>query len=142
VICDFPDPSNFSLGKLYSIAFYRQLRRVIAPGGYLVVQSTSPFVARKSFWCIVETLKYAGFTTSPYHVHVPSFGEWGFVLASESSFSPPTHLPEGLRFLSVASMPNYFSFPPDMAPVPVEANRLNNQVLVHYFEREWAVYSR
>ncbi len=142
VVCDFPDPSNFSLGKLYSTAFYRQLRRVLAPGGRLVVQSTSPFVAPKSFWCVVATLQSAGLRTLPYHVHVPSFGEWGFVVAGTDSVDLPRQLPDGLRFLSLATLPGYFDFPPDMAPVPVSVNRLNNQALVHYFEREWAAYSR
>jgi spermidine synthase len=25
----------------------------------------------------------------------------------------------------------------DMGPLPAEVNRLNNQVLVHYYEEEW-----
>ena len=34
-----------------------------------------------------------------------------------------------------------FEFPPDMARVPAEVNRLNNQSLVRYYEQEWARYS-
>jgi spermidine synthase len=30
-----------------------------------------------------------------------------------------------------------FRFPPDMKPLPVEANHLNNQRLVHYFQQDW-----
>jgi len=30
-----------------------------------------------------------------------------------------------------------FVFPKDMERVPAEVNRLNNQILVRYFEREW-----
>ena len=30
-----------------------------------------------------------------------------------------------------------FNFPKDMSRVPTEVNRLNNQVLVQYFESEW-----
>jgi len=30
-----------------------------------------------------------------------------------------------------------FAFPPDMAAVPVEVNRLDNQILVHYYGGEW-----
>jgi spermidine synthase len=29
-----------------------------------------------------------------------------------------------------------------MAPVPTEVNRLNNQALVHYYEREWSAVTR
>jgi spermidine synthase len=25
----------------------------------------------------------------------------------------------------------------DLGPLPVEVNRLNNQILVHYYETEW-----
>jgi spermidine synthase len=30
-----------------------------------------------------------------------------------------------------------FQFPNDMLPVDVEPNRLNDQALVRYYEREW-----
>jgi spermidine synthase len=30
-----------------------------------------------------------------------------------------------------------FTFPKDMSRVPTEPNRLNNQVLVQYYESEW-----
>ena len=82
----FPDPTNYSLGKLYTTAFYRRSRATSARRGRFVVQSTSPLFARKSFWCIVETLKQAGLQTYPYHVYVPSFGEWGFVMASTHEY--------------------------------------------------------
>jgi spermidine synthase len=137
VVIDFPDPTNFSLGKLYTTAFYRLLKKHISQGGFAVVQSTSPLFARQSFWCIVETLKNAGFETAPYHVYVPSFGEWGYVLAGHHRYVPPVTLPPGLKFLSAANLPGLFQFPNDMLPVPAEPNRLNDQTLVRYYEREW-----
>ena len=51
-------------------------------------------------------------------------------------------LPDRLRFLTVAILPELFTFPPDMARVPVEPNRLNTQVLVRYYEREWRELNR
>jgi spermidine synthase len=144
IVVDFPDPTNYSLGKLYTTAFYRLLRRHISPGGLVVVQSTSPMFARQSYWCIVDTLKQAGFSTWPYHVYVPSFGEWGFTLAGDpaTTWNPPAHLPEGLRFLTVATIPELFHFPADMTPVEAEVNRLNDQVLVRYYERDWKDIAR
>ena len=60
-VVDFPDPTNFSLGKLYTTAFYRLLAQAPQPRrDCAVVQSTSPLFARQSYWCIVETLKQAG----------------------------------------------------------------------------------
>ncbi len=140
IIADFPDPSNFSLGKLYTTAFYARVHAALRPRGALVVQCTSPWVARKSFWCVDETLRVSGFITEPYHLYVPSFGEWGFILASLEPLPMELRLPEGLKFITEASARDMFHFPPDMGPVQVEPNRLNNQMLVRYFEEEWAHY--
>ena len=142
VVIDFPDPTNYSLGKLYTTAFYRLLSRHVAAGGLVVVQSTSPMFARQSYWCIVETMKQAGLRTYPYHAYVPAFGEWGFVIGGRLPYEPPAHLPAGLRFLTVAQLPALFAFPTDMQAVPAEANRLNDQILVRYYEKEWREITR
>jgi spermidine synthase len=137
IVVDFPDPSNFSVGKLYTTTFYQLLDQHLAASGYAVVQSTSPLLARQSFWTVVSTLEAVGLTTKPYHAHVPSFGEWGFVLASRRPYRPPTTLPEGLKFLSAEGLPTLFHFPADMARIEMPPNRLSNQVLVQTFEAEW-----
>jgi spermidine synthase len=136
VVIDFPDPTNYALGKLYTTAFYRLLKRHLAPGAFVAVQSTSPLFARQSYWCIHDTMRAAGFNTWPYHVYVPSFGEWGYVLAGLGEYRQPT-VPEGLRFLDQNSLAGLFHFPADMARVPVEPNRLNDQTLVRYYDKEW-----
>jgi spermidine synthase len=142
VVIDFPDPTNFSLGKLYTTAFYRLLSRHVAAAGLVVVQSTSPMFARQSYWCIVETMKQAGFRTYPYHAYVPAFGEWGYVIGAREPYELPAALPAGLRFLTVAQLPALFQFPVDMQALPAEPNRLNDQVLVRYYEKEWREISR
>ena len=93
--------------------------------------------ARDSFWCRLNTLKQAGLKTYPYHVYVPSFGEWGFVLASSHEYTPPRSLPSGLRFVDVNGLPALFQFPPDMAPMNVPPNQLNDQVLVRLYDQDW-----
>ncbi len=137
VVVDFPDPTNFSIGKLYTLSFYALLEKRLAASGYAVIQTTSPLVARRSFWTVVQTVEAAGLTAAPYHAHVPSFGEWGFVIASRRPWRLPTALPEGLRYLTPHTLPLLFDFPADMARVPAEVNRLSNQVLVHTYEAEW-----
>jgi len=137
IVVDFPDPSSFAIGKLYTTSFYERLDRHLAAGGYAVVQSTSPLIARRSFWTVVATIEAVGLSTTPYHAHVPSFGEWGFVIASRRPWRRPTALPEGLRFLTLDGLGALLQFPPDMARVPAEPNRLSNQVLVQLFEQEW-----
>jgi len=142
VVLDFPDPSNFTLGKLYSTAFYRELFRAVSPSGLAVIQSTSPFVARRSFWCVDKTLQTVGFKTTPYHTMVPSFGEWGFIIAGKHPFQKPTRFIDGLKFMSPETLETMLSFPKDMNRVETEVNRLNNQALVRYFEDEWGRYLR
>src|SRR5690606_29859312 len=106
LIVDFPDPNNFSLGKLYTRRFYRLLAEAMHDQSVAVVQSTSPLQARKSFWCIVTTMERAGLSTQPYHASVPSFGVWGFVLARKVPFDPPVSLArDGLTFLTDAVLP-------------------------------------
>lgn len=137
VVVDFPDPNNFSLGKLYTTRFYALLKEHLKPDGAAVIQSTSPLFARQSFWCVDATLRAAGFQTRPYHVWVPSFGEWGYVLASIGPFVERHELPQDLKFLTKDTLPALYLFPKDMEQVPSEVNRLNNQVLVRYYEAEW-----
>ena len=140
IIVDFPDPTNFSIGKLYTNSFYALLDRQLAASGYAVIQTTSPLVARKSYWTVVNTLESVGLRAAPYHANVPSFGEWGFVVASRRPFSPVSQLsqlPAGLRFLNAQTLPLLFEFPVDMARVSAPINRLSNQELVHSYEQEW-----
>jgi spermidine synthase len=142
IIIDFPDPSSFSVGKLYSLSFYQLLYKALAPGGMAVVQSTSPYVAPRSYWCINKTLAAAGFSTTPYHNYVPSFGEWGYTLAAKNGqYKAPQNFVAGLKYLSDTIMQQMLVFPQDMLTnKPLAVNKLNNQELVHYFEEEWNTY--
>ena len=137
IVVDFPDPTNFAIGKLYTHSFYALLQQRLAASGYAVIQTTSPLIARHSFWTVVTTVESVGWSAMPYHAHVPSFGEWGFVIASYRPWRAPTELPPGLRFIERNSLALLFDFPPDMARVDAPVQRLSNQVLVHSYEREW-----
>jgi spermidine synthase len=139
IIVDFPDPVDYSVGKLYTDGFYRQVSRLLAPGGVAVVQSTSPLVAPMAYWTVATTLEAAGLFTRGYHVYVPSFGEWGFVLAAHGPVPPSANVPSG-RFLTPAIEPRLFDFPPDMARRPTPVNRLDNQILVREFSDAWSRY--
>ncbi len=139
IIVDLPDPNNFSLGKLYTRSFYRLVASHLRPDGAAVIQSTSPYLAPRSFWCIDRTLAAAGLSTRPYHAHVPSFGDWGFILATHQDVEPPTTLRDvPTRFLDDALLPTLFVFPRDQRPPRVDVNRLNDQLLVHYYEQDLA----
>lgn len=141
IIIDFPDPSNYALGKLYSTAFYQLVKQNLSDNGRVVVQSTSPLAAPNAYWCVAHTLEAVGFKTTPYHAYVPSFGEWGYVMTDFGyQDSAQANYPKGLRFLSPAVMQQMLNFPQDMEERKTDINKLNNQSLVNYFEKEWSRY--
>jgi spermidine synthase len=142
IIVDFPDPNTFQLGRLYTKAFYRRVLSRLSPGGAVSVQATSPLFARKSYWCVIETMRAAGFAVKPYQVPVPSFGVWGYALAKRTPFEAPAQVAHNiaLRYLNDDALESMFEIPADMQPVPVEINQLDNQALVRYYEREWRKY--
>ncbi len=116
VVADFPDPDDAGLAKLYSVELYGLVRRALAPGGRLVVQAGSPYFAQKAYWSVGASLEAAGFGVASYHVDVPSFGDWGFHLATPGSGAPPLRVqppPGGLRFLDAPTLAAAATFPPD-----------------------------
>ena len=140
-IIDFPDPNNFALGKLYTTRFYNLLKSKLKPDSAVVIQCTSPLIARNSYWCIIKTLEAVGFTVKPFQTTVPSFGVWGYALAKLQPFETPRHPPVNieLKFLSDNSFASMFEFSTDMMrpDEEIEINRLDNQALVRYYETEW-----
>jgi len=142
MIADFPDPDRASLAKLYSQGFYRQLLTHLAADGVLVTQATSPFFAPQAFACIAATLKSLDLAVTPYTVNVPSFGPWGFVLAS---FKPvevnQITLPVSTQFLTPELIDRLFTLPADLPQMKVEINRLVDPVLVRYLaDSRWSFY--
>lgn len=92
IICDFPDPSSPDLAKLYSMHFYGSLLKKLSHDGFIVQQSTSPYRAKEAFLCIGRTMKRAGLAAVPYHDHVPSFGEWGWWIATHPGYASESRL--------------------------------------------------
>lgn len=140
-IVDFPDPNNFALGKLYTTRFYNLLKSKLNAGAAVVIQCTSPLIARKSFWSIIKTLQATGFHVKPFQTTVPSFGIWGYALAKLRSFETPRNLPENieLKFLNEQTFASMFEFSLDtsLPEEEIEINRMDNQALVRYYETEW-----
>jgi spermidine synthase len=139
VIADFPDPSNYSLGKLYSTAFYHTLRQSVTDSALVVIQATSPYYAPKSYWCINRTILQAFSNTWPYHVMVPSFGEWGFIMATPMQRFELNNLRmvKDLRFYN-GDFQVLTAFGKDMDFRETDVNQLDNQILVRYFTEEWS----
>lgn len=83
LIVDLPDPSHPDLNKLYSTVFYKKLRQLLSGDGAISIQSTSPYHARDAFLTVGVTLRAAGFDfVERYHANIPSFGEWGWSIAT------------------------------------------------------------
>lgn len=140
IIIDFPDPSNYSLGKLYSTYFYKSLYESMTENTVITVQTTSPYYAPKSFWCIHETVASIYPNIIPYHTYVPSFGEWGFAIVSPNNqinFQLVKRKLNNLKFYNY-KLNDYTNFPEDMKASDIEINRLDNQSLVRYFDEEWS----
>ena len=137
IIADLPDPHDASLAKLYSVAFYKNLKKLLKPTGLLVAQIGSPFFGRSTFWTSVKTLETAGWKVRPYHVNVPSFGEWGFALCAQNKIQEPYTTHTG-KFHESKTEAALFDFPPDLRPPPgLTPNTMIRPVIVEHFRKDW-----
>jgi spermidine synthase len=136
-IVDLPDPSSYIDGKNYTRHFYERLAAALAPDGVAAVQATSPFGSPKTFAGIQSTLRAAGFATLAYHAAVPTFGDWGFLLASRTPIrSPGSDLD---RWLSGSNRREAFALPPDViATTEPGVSTLHDPVVVETFADERA----
>ena len=147
VICDFPDARSVALAKLYSVEFYRRVERVLAPGGMVVVQSSSPWHASRVFRCIGTTLAEAGFEVAPFHQNVPSFGHWGWHMAWRAGeIEPPARRLASLDTLRVetgyatpAVLAAAFEFGEGLVDRTgeIRANTKMRPVILEYERRSW-----
>jgi spermidine synthase len=138
ILSDLPDPTTESLAKLYSVELYRLVREHLAMGGVAAVQSTSPFFARKAYWAIEAALRAARLQTLPYHVYIPSFGDWGFHLAAHGPPRVPERLPVEARFLTPDVLRASLVFDGDITRVDVPVNSLQQPVLQGLYLAGWS----
>ena len=143
IVVDFPDPTNFSIGKLYTRTFYELVERHLAASGYAVVQTTSPLIARKSFWTVATTIEAAGLDGDAVPRARAELRRVGLHRRRPPAVpAVARRCRRACASSTVAGLPALFDFPPDMARVPAEVNRLSNQVLVQTFEDEWGKVQR
>ncbi|MFV0359160.1 polyamine aminopropyltransferase [Tropicimonas sp.] len=149
IVADLPDPRNLALSKLYSAEFYRLMVQRLNFGGAFVTQAGSPLYARTAFWSIVATLEDVPspdapgtrLSVIPYHVHVPSFGEWGFALARAMPAAPAIpSLPEDLRYLSPQVWLAAQIFGADTGRVAAEINSIRTHPLARYYRQGWEAW--
>lgn len=147
IIVDLPDPSHPDLNKVYSVNFYYRLKYLLNADGVIAIQSTSPFHAKDAFISIAKTLAEAGFNTEQYHQNIPSFGEWGWTIASKAG-APVSERLQGLSKLDVNTswltlplMQAAFIFNKDFYQDKdkVKVNHLGSNVLYQYHQQAWQV---
>ncbi len=154
ILIDLPDPSNESLGKLYSKEFYGLIKKVLAADGVVVTQSTSPYFAPDAFWCIHNTMDTVFERTIPYQTYVPTFGQWGFNVAVNDQGRFPNSAPPAdvvmnilkenltkedltLKYMNPEMLPSMFVFGGDRKERITEINKLQNQILINLYEKNW-----
>ncbi len=149
VYMDFPDPSTVDLARLYSREFLQRLSRLLAPGGVLCSQATSPLFSWEAFLCIGRTFSDAGLeNVRHWHTHVPTMGEWGWVMGQKAPARFPqdldsllTHarLPEGLKYYNAELAPALFRFGAGLAAdsLQIRPNSSSTPVLYEYYGRSF-----
>lgn len=149
IIIDLPDPNNEALNKLYTWEFYSLVRNHLAPSGFVSIQSTSPVFATEAFWTISKTVKSTGLHVKNYHLDIPSFGNWGFTVASRDSFEMNNiKLSVDTEYLSEEMIPSLFQFGKDEdetitidgKTIELPVNRLNEPNLLDLYEKGWNFY--
>jgi spermidine synthase len=142
IISDLPDPNNLSLTRLYSKQFYQMMKNNLTPDGVMVTQATSPYYAKEAFWSIAKTIEAAGFgAVVPYHADIPSFGDWGFVMAKPSNTSFDVQRVLGdTTYLNAELLSSMQVFGSDQMPEEAFVNLLDRPVLLNYYIEGWRTY--
>lgn len=150
IIIDLPDPNNESLNKLYTQEFYSLARNHLHPDGAMMVQATSPVFAPQVYWTIDKTIQATGLQTQNLHADIPSFGGWGYVLASRGEVNMDRlAIIEDTEYLSTELLPALTAFGKDEdaeildssgEAVTLEPNTLIRPNLIEVYEKSWTNY--
>ena len=153
IIADLPDPSNTSLSRMYTKEFYNLIQKRLSRSGIFVTQSTSPYYSSEAFWCINQTLRTSKLKyVYPYHIYIPSFGDWGYNLAANdnleskiknslSSKIKEQEVSLKLRFLSAKLVKPLFIFSKDLQNQQnLKTSSLNEPKVLDYYLKGWKKY--
>ncbi len=145
IIVDLPDPSNESLSRLYSNSFYYLLKNKLSKYGVFVTQASSVFHTNQAYWCIYETVKDVGFkNVIPYHVYVPSFGDWGYIMATDIPLDLDNYeqcVPS--KYINKDIFEKMLLFENDIKnPQNLKVNKIDSPELLHYFLEDWTKWSK
>jgi spermidine synthase len=139
IIADLPDPSSEAIARLYSKQFFLMVKRSLSDDGIFVTQAGEIYFSNTVFSCINNTLQQVFKQVKPFHAYIPSFGDWGFVMASSADMEPAPGavLPEELRFLTAGQLAYSFMLPKDIAVSNTSVNTLDNPIILNYYLDDW-----
>ncbi|NOX43813.1 MAG: polyamine aminopropyltransferase [Gammaproteobacteria bacterium] len=148
IIIDLPDPNHPDLNKLYSARFYAKLKQLLAGDGAMAIQSTSPYHAKDAFLSVGVTMQHAGFEhVEQYHHNVPSFGEWGWTIATKLGRSPRQRLaalqalPLDDGWMTKGKLMAAFEFSQHFFKDrdKIRVNRVGSGVAYQYYRKNWEI---
>lgn len=139
IISDLPDPQNEAIARLYSKQFFLMINRSLDNSGVFVTQAGEIYYSNTVFSCINNTLKEVFGNVIPYHTYIPSFGDWGFLLASKSDLNAVQNkpLPQNLKFLTKNQMEISFLLPKDVSLIKTKINTLDSPIILNYYVEDW-----
>lgn len=83
ILLDLTDPET-PAGSLYTEAFFRSLRRILRPGGAVVLHTGTPVFEPDQVQRINAALRTVFEQVHPFGLYVPLYGAyWGFAVASD-----------------------------------------------------------
>ena len=140
IISDLPDPTTEAIARLYSKQFFLMAKRNLTEKGVFVTQSGEIYFSNTVFSCINNTLNEVFQEVKPYHTYIPSFGDWGFIVAKNSAFSVKDLqlLPTELTYLDNEQAQQSFKLPKDIKIAKTKINTLDHPVILDYFIEDWA----
>jgi len=153
IIIDMPDPDTIDLTHVYSLNFYRSVKRRLIRGGVAVTQASSPFFAKQAFLCVVKTMRAAGFSVLPYHNSIATMGEWGWSLGvadlneddlkqralSADYTDVPTRFMDRDAMISMTHFGKGVLEPEIMAEIKINTE-MNPTLFTYYLKGNWGAY--
>ena len=133
IIIDLPDPDTADIARLYTVEFYRKVARRLSVGGVMITQASSPWLERNAFWCVVNTLDEVFESAQAVYSQVPSFGPWGYVMASNTSFKKYRAIPKDTQYVTDNDWQFTLDHPSDLPPLELPANHLQTLKLMQFY---------
>ncbi len=133
IIIDLPDPDTADIARLYTVEFYKKVARRLSVGGVMITQASSPWLQRNAFWCVASTLDSVFESTQAVYSNIPSFGPWGYVMASNLPFNQQRQFPAATRYVTEENWKFTLQHPNDLPPLTLTVNKLQTLPLMQYY---------